>query len=273
MSDFETTVSKPMISPNDMWSLNRGQDSTWGLEGYEAPRNYLDYRQSKWEKERAEILKKPPGKWPPSDWPKVKKEDGTMEVSKPKRPNYLDQVYKWSKSFYDEQKAKTIMEDLEAKGRPINAPKKAEVKDKKRDQFLENEKEKKKRQEEYSDYPKYDEKIQWIDKAKERIKEFEEKNKKEKIEIIKEKYAKFGSLPKCDRLFFVSDSEYQGEKIPFYNTYKKEGEDEAAQSEGEGKKKKQKKLFFPSVRNKNYLFLQILNHLIFFYKIENLYLE
>jgi hypothetical protein len=107
-----------------------------------------------------------------------------------------------------------------------------------------------KKKKEYSEYPKYDEKIQWIDKAKERIKEFETKNKKDKIEVIKEKYAKFGSLPKCDRIFFVSDAEHQGEKMPFYNTYRKEGEDEA-QSEGEGKKKKEKKLFFPSVSKLN----------------------
>ena len=54
-------------------------------------------------------------------------------------------------------------------------------------------------------------------------------------------------MPKCDRIFFVSDAEHVGEKMPFYNTYRKEGDD-GAQSEGEGKKKKEKKLFFPSVR-------------------------
>lgn len=245
-TNSETNIGHSMITPEEMWSLTRGQGRNWGVEGYEAPRHYYDHKQVKWEKERTEILKNHQSKWPPSDWPKVKKDDGSIEVSKPKRPNYLDQIYKWSKSFYDEEKAKTIMSDLESKGRPINGDKKPEVKDNKREQFLEKEKEKKKRQEEYSEYPKYDEKIQWIDKAKERIKEFEIKNKKDKIEVIKEKFAKYGSLPKCDRVFFVSDAEHAGEKIPFYNTFVKEGEE--PQSEGEGKKKNgKKKLFFPSV--------------------------
>jgi hypothetical protein len=241
---MEELPRRHSLTAQDMWSLTKGVDSTWGLEGYEAPRNYFGHRDSKWLKERADILKNHKSQWPPKDWPKIKK-DGNDEVVKPKRPNYLDQVYKWSNSFYDNEKAKKVMEDLEAKGRPLNAKKPAPKRDDKREKFLEHEKEIKKRQDEYSEYPKYDEKIQWIDKAKEKIKEFNEKNKKTQIEIIKEKYSKKGSLPKCERIFFVSDNEFLGEKYPFYNTYVKEGDEPIDP-------KKEKKLFFPSVNK--YLF-------------------
>jgi hypothetical protein len=242
---MDETSNKTKLSKDDMWSLLGGKDKSWGIEGYEAPRHYYDYNEIKWEKERAEILKNHKSVWPPKDWPKKKKDDGSNEPTKPIRPNYLDLIYKWSKSFYDEEKAKNIMSDLEQKGRPINGVKKEVKKDKKREQFLEHEEEIKKRRAEYSDYPKYDEKIQWIEKAQERIKEFNEKNsKKDQQAEIKEKYAKYGSLPKCDRILFVADAEHVGEKLPFYNTYVKEGDEEQIVDK---KNKKQKKLFFPSV--------------------------
>jgi hypothetical protein len=98
--------------------------------------------------------------------------------------------------------------------------------------------------------PEYNE--EYISKAKDRIKDFQEKNKQPLIEKIREKYARFGSLPRCIRITIVADAEHMGEKYPFYNTFVKPGEEEEEgnkdDEEGGNKKKKQKKLFYPSVR-------------------------
>ena len=241
---------KRQLSVNDMWQVVKGADNNWGVEGYEVPKQYIDAKQIKWEKEREKLLKEHDSKWPPSDWPKVKK-PGENVVVEPKRKNFLDEIVKWSNSFYDEEKAKTVMQELRDKNRPIDAPKPPPEMDKnKRKQFLEYEEEKKKRRAEYSDYPKYDDKIRWIEKAKERIQAFNEKNKKDKITLIKEKYSKNGSLPKCDKITVVSDALHCGEKIPFYKTYVKDGDNEGSDDEGKNKNKKEKPLFFPSVIDK-----------------------
>ena len=59
---------------------------------------------------------------------------------------------------------------------------------------------------------------------------------KPQIEKDKEKYTKDKpQWPRCDRVSIMSDAEYAGERIPFYNTFKKEGENVDKD-----------KLFFPS---------------------------
>ena len=68
----------------------------------------------------------------------------------------------------------------------------------------------------------------------------EEDNAKKRplIEIYKEKYPKEKpQWPRCDRVTIVAESEFVGEQIPFYNTYKKDGDES-------------KKLFYP---NKEYV--------------------
>jgi hypothetical protein len=93
-----------------------------------------------------------------------------------------------------------------------------------------------------------------ITELDDRIKEEKaEANKKTKLDKIKETYkARGGSLPKCTRVTIVSEAEFVGETIPFYNTYKAEGEeDEPVDEDEDGKKKKKKvykNLFFPRVK-------------------------
>ena len=78
----------------------------------------------------------------------------------------------------------------------------------------------------------------------------EEEEKKTPLAIIKETYkAKGGSLPKCDRVTIVSEAEHVGEKLPFYNTAKVDGEDDEGESK---KKKKRKNLFYPKVNLLNF---------------------
>jgi hypothetical protein len=57
------------------------------------------------------------------------------------------------------------------------------------------------------------------------------KEKKSDVEKIIEKYKTKGSLPKCERITVVADSEHIGEKIPFCTEgKKKEGETQEPES-------------------------------------------
>jgi len=79
----------------------------------------------------------------------------------------------------------------------------------------------------------------------EKIMEGINKKKLNEAERMKEKYTGKGSLPKADRITVAADSEHVGEKLPFYNTYKKEGEEAGGGggSDDEGGKKKKKGKF------------------------------
>lgn len=240
MNHIETssTGNNGLMSIQEMWDLTKG-DKNWGIEGYDPVRKYYDGGKEIKLREREKTIKENKDRWPPSDWPKIDKGSGEKVPVPPKRPNYLDQVYKWSKSYYDPEKAQKIIDDLDSKGRPFDKRKEKIVVDPKK-LFETSQKEKQDRDANYSDYPKFDLKIEWIDKAKERIKaqqEKWEKNEKEKKLI--------SSLPRADRITVVSDAQYLGEKIPFYNTVKKEEEEQ--QSEDNKKKKKRNSLFFPDV--------------------------
>ena len=243
MENIETSIkpiTKEIMPVHEMWSITKGEDRNWGVEGYEPVRKYFDSKKIMNDRERVKRIKetKP---WPPSDWPKVDKGNGKESVP-PKRPNYLDQVYKWSRSSYDEDRAKKIIEDLESKNRPIDKKVEKETTDP-RKFFEESQKKKKEREANYSEYPKFDLKIEWIDKAKERIKRREEEELEKSAK--EDNKRKHGSLPTADRITVVSDAQYLGEKNPFYNTVKKENED--APEEDNKKKKKTKTLFYPDV--------------------------
>jgi hypothetical protein len=58
----------------------------------------------------------------------------------------------------------------------------------------------------------------------------ENKEKKSDVEKILEKFKGKGSIPKCERITIVADSEHMGEKIPFCTEgKKKDGEPEPEQ--------------------------------------------
>jgi hypothetical protein len=63
----------------------------------------------------------------------------------------------------------------------------------------------------------------------------EYKEKKSDVEKIVEKFKVKGSLPKCERITVVADSEHMGEKVPFCADAKKK---EGAPDEPSNKSKK-----------------------------------
>lgn len=95
---------------------------------------------------------------------------------------------------------------------------------------------KKKEEKKYLQYPHKEDKILEL---KEKI-DLYYKKKKNKYEIILDKYSIKGSLPKNERISVISNSEHLGQKIPFCNEEKKEAKEE----DQENKKDKNNKKYF-----------------------------
>lgn len=230
LTDQETLKVEFKITPEEMWTAVRGETQNWGIEGYEVPRLHYDYQQVKWHQKREEILKAHKREWPPKDWPKEK--DSEKRVP-PIRVNYIDEVVKLAKSFNDPVKSEEIKSNLEAKGHPIDKPKEAKPQINVRQKFLDYEKEQKEKKATLPQIPEW--KTEGIQSVQTKMEE-DEKAKKPYEQKVKEKYTKEKPLwPRCDRITILADAEFVGEQIPFYNTFKKEGDDP-----------KSKKIFFPS---------------------------
>jgi hypothetical protein len=105
--------SKPrlefLITPEEMYKLSTRQLDL-GIEGYEIPRKYNDHHKCVWARKREKILSAHKHIWPPEDWPKNKDGEGKM---KPKKRTFLEDLYKWCYSYYDQKKAEEILEKKE----------------------------------------------------------------------------------------------------------------------------------------------------------------
>ena len=220
---------KYLLTPEEMYNLN-SKHLDIGIEGYKIPRKYNDHHKCVWERKRAKILTEHRHIWPPEDWPKSK-EDENIKV-KPKRKTYLDDLYKWCNSYYDKERAEAVIEaknlDVKDYVKPLFIDKK------RRTDFLENEKKKEEWSKSRSAY------FEWVQDSvdvAEKIKEdFEQKV--DPIEKIRKRYKEKPQTARCDKVSVVSEAQYLGENVPFYDTYVPEGEE-----------LDKKKLFFPS---KNY---------------------
>ena len=222
----KSTIKYP-LTPEEMYKLDSHQ-LEYGIQGYQIPRKYNDHHQCVWARKREKILSSHKHIWPPEDWPRDK-DDENIKV-KPKRKTFLDDLYKWCYSYYDAEKAQELIDE---KGIDVKDYVKPRVIDKKRRKdFLENEK---KKEEWRKSRPEYMEHMEdRIEEIKEKIKE-EESNKIDPIEKIRRRYKQNPQTSRCDRVSVVSEAQYLGEQVPFYNTYVPE--------DGELDKKK---LFFPS---------------------------
>ena len=217
---------KYALTPEEMYKLDSHQLEI-GIEGYQIPRKYNDHHQCVWARKREKILKSHKHVWPPEDWPRDK-DDENIKV-KPKRKTFLDDLYKWCYSYYDPQRA----EDLIERGVDTKDYVKPRVIDKiRRKNFLENEKRKEEWRKSRPEYFEYMESA--IEDIKQKIQD-EEKAKEDPIEKIRKRYKHNPQTSRCDRVSVVSEAQYLGEQVPFYNTYVPEGEE-----------LDKKKLFFPS---------------------------
>jgi len=222
--------SKPrlefLITPEEMYKLSTRQLDL-GIEGYEIPRKYNDHHQCVWARKREKILSAHKHIWPPEDWPKNKDGDGKM---KPKKRTFLEDLYKWCYSYYDQEKAEKILEKKEINLKDYVKP--LFIDKQRRKNFLENEKKKeewRKSRPQYSDYMQ-----NFVDAIVDKIKT-EESEKIDYYKLMQKKYQHNPKSSRCDKISVISEAQYMGEQYPFYNTYVPEGEE-----------LDKKKLFFPN---------------------------
>jgi hypothetical protein len=218
---------KYALTPEEMYKLDSHQ-LDYGIDGYQIVKKYNDHHQCVWARKREAILKAHKHIWPPEDWPRSK-DDETVKV-KPKRKTFLDDLYKWCYSYYDKEKAEALIEEKNINVNDYVKPLKIDKK--RRTDFLENEK---KKEEWRKSRPAYYEHMQnAVEEIQEKLKQ-EESEKIDPIEKIRKRYKQKPQTARCDRVSVVSEAQYLGEQVPFYNTFVPE--------DGELDKKK---LFFPS---------------------------
>ena len=217
---------KYALTPEEMYNLN-SKHLEIGIEGYKIPRKYNDHHKCVWERKRAKILTEHKHIWPPDDWPKSK-EDENIKV-KPKRKTFLDDLYKWCNSYYSKERAEAVIEaknlDVKDYVKPLHIDKK------RRKDFLENEK---KKEEWRKSRPAY---FEWVQDSVDAAKT-EMEGREDPIEKIRKRYKDKPQTARCDKISVISEAQYLGENVPFYNTFVPEGEE-----------LDKKKLFWPS---KNY---------------------
>ena len=213
-SNRHKTNSTINITPSQMFNMIH-KTGFGGIFGYNPKKKYFDYYNSLWIKERAKILLSYKHKhWPPNDWPKDKEGNKKLPIKK----SFIDDKIEWYKSFNDENKRKNLIEELESKGKKIDFEKNIyksdfDIKKNKknlRSIFLKREIEIKKIKDKIKyEIPAYKSSI--IEQAIEKI-------KKDNENKIKKKAKSF--LSKSDKISYISEAEYLGEQIPFYNSYK-----------------------------------------------------
>ena len=200
------------LTPEQIYDIVMGKDKG-GIQGYLCPRSYYDYHQVLWFRKREQILKKHKAVWPPDDW-KQNKETGNKEA--PNKINFIDEQIKWAKSFYDPKRGQEVKEALEAKGQKISEPHpfKSDF-DKKINKnnllqaYKDREEQLKKIREQIKAIPEY--KQNAIEQVQEKIKNNEYKPRQGK-----------SNWGKCDRIMYTAESEFMGERIPFWNPNPKE---------------------------------------------------
>ena len=218
-SNSNKTNSTINITPSQMFNMIH-KTGFGGIFGYNPKKKYFDYYNSLWIKERARILLSYKHKhWPPNDWPKDKEGNKKLPIKK----SFIDDKIEWYKSFNDENKRKNLIEELESKGKKIDFEKNIyksdfDIKKNKknlRSIFLKREIEIKKIKDKIKyEIPAYKSNI--IEQAIEKI-------KKDNENKIKKKAKSF--LSKSDKISYISEAEYLGEQIPFYNSYKNKKND------------------------------------------------
>ena len=219
LSNINKTNSTINITPSQMFNMIH-KTGFGGIFGYNPKKKYFDYYNSLWIKERArKLLNYKHKHWPPNDWPKDKEGNKKLPIKK----SFIDDKIEWYNSFNDENKRKKLIEDLESKGKKIDFEKNIyksdfDIKKNKknlRSIFLKREIEIKKIKDKIKyEIPAYKSSI--IEQAIEKI-------KKDNENKINKKAKSF--LSKSDKISYISEAEYLGEQIPFYNSYKNKKND------------------------------------------------
>lgn len=243
----KSTKLKPIVRPNyngplhklsmeEMWSTINKSSNIQGLEGYNMAVKHFDYKQNKFERETFNLnmqvwAKK--AKYPPPVLSKDK--DGNPVISVKK--NFIDDEILRAKSYYSPEKAEKYADSksLEPYVRKVNDKSYIYAHD--RETYINKV---------YRD-KKFEQTLnEALTERAEKVKEKQAellKTKKHWAEVLKEKYRNKSNWTKDTRNGISAEAEYVGEKNPFYNSYKKKGEEDS----------KPEKEFFPNIMSKKVL--------------------
>jgi len=90
MTETEPDISnKNKISIDNIWASTKGDTVNWGIDGYEAPKQYFDHLKAK---EGKVLWEKINNKKIVPNWPPKLPRDSTDKLIWPKRPNFIDDV-------------------------------------------------------------------------------------------------------------------------------------------------------------------------------------
>lgn len=219
------------ITKEEMWSTINKTSAINGIEGYNPGVSHFDHKKKKYDREILELNQlvwQRKAKYPPAILPKDK--EGNPIPINPIRKNFIDDEINIAKSFYSPEKAEKY---AESKGLiPLEKGKlgKSYLYSHDRETMLAKIERKAK-----FDYQLNEQQQERAEKVKEKQAEFL-KTKKHWAVLLKEKYPR-GNWGKGVRLGIMSDAEFVGEKLPFYNPSTKPGEEP----------KPDTKEFFPSI--------------------------
>jgi hypothetical protein len=240
----KSTKLKPIVRPNyngplhpltiqEMWSTVNKSQNIQGIEGYDISIKHFDYKQNKFDRETFNLnmqvwAKK--AKYPPPVLPKDKDGNNVIPVKK----NFIDEEILKAKSYYSPEKAEKYAESksLEPYVRKPNDKSYLYAHD--RETYINKVYREKKFEQTLNEAL-----TERADKVKEKQAELL-KTKKHWTEILKEKYRNKCNWSKDARTGIYAEAEYVGEKNPFYNSYKKKGEEDS----------KPEKEFFPNILSK-----------------------
>lgn len=230
-----------------MWSVVNKEANTFGIQGYEAAKKYIDHKKIKIENEAAELnLDVWAGK---KHYPKPKLNlDAEGKPIIPTKINYIDEHLKQVNANFSQKKFDAFVEALKEKGKTLEDVERIKI----MDQAVIKDPNKAK-------FYKHDRKTYLADIIDDEKKKLViPEGFAEIVEKIKEKHGRYGlpelsvfeknkikykgkgSTSKSDRVTFLADSMHLGEKIPFYNTHVPDNE-----GSDDKRGRKQKVYFYP----------------------------
>jgi hypothetical protein len=182
------------FSVDDMWKIMTKQDDKYGLAYYEPEKQYFDFKKQKADRQRYDLNQKVWAKkdhYPSPNFPKDEKGNTIL----PKRPNFIEESIKQSRSNFSQAKFEAYVAKLKEKGKTLedieNGPKQIKEKSPPKEKDEKNSKLKQRptylddiyrREQKKNEIPKDMEEI--VKKVEEKHKKLEEFGKdKQKIKI------------------------------------------------------------------------------------------
>lgn len=206
------------ITKDEMWSSLNKSLNIKGVDGYNPVNSYFDHKQNKLERELFQLnmaVWARKAKYPPPILPKDKEGNPIIPIKK----TFIDFEVLRAKSYFSPEKAEKYKESkgLEAYVKKPND--KARIYSFDRETYIH----KIYRKHEFENKLNEDQSLR-AEKVKEKQADLL-KTKKHWVEILKEKYKGKSVFSKGVRTGIMSDAEFIGEKLPFYNSFVKKGDE------------------------------------------------